>query len=77
MKSLEINVYVIKGFDPNGNLVELAKFFRPEHAERHLTESHYPRVAAQGTHRDVGIVIRKERASEQHPAHWDAIGYAP
>lgn len=62
-----VDVYYVKGIDLSGNVVELAKFFDAAHARTHLER--FVTRATQPTYREVGIVIERERAEDQHPAH--------
>ena len=66
-----IKVYYVKGvtLDGNGNPVvtELAKFFKPEHAQQHLET--FGRTSRQSPYTSVGITITEEREEDQHPSH--------
>ena len=62
-----LDVYYVKGIDPTGNVVALAKFFRRSDADAHIAR--LALTSIQAPYRDVGIVIEQERLEDQAPEH--------
>lgn len=72
MSADTVTVYVVAGLDPQGHVVELGKFFDAVPAQEHRAK-----FGLTSKWRDVGVIIREEPKSAQHPAHWEHIGYKP
>ena len=66
-----VTVYLVKGIDLNGAVVELGKFFQHGHALEHIAKHD---TSLRRSYREVGVVIVEEREEDQHHAHRAAPG---